>query len=272
METDMSSGNGKKESSASTLLDSLSDELVRHILSWLTPLELLQSVYLVSKRFARQLLHDGGDAGDDDENVSSSSSIWRTSMAVPRNEITQRFTLHQLQRYCMFETARKESNSINNNKASNIETKDSDFVAKVPAFLKYGSMLVFKSQALSLQANRVCLASTTDHLLNEGLENVLPENGEDDETERFYTIVSPPRQQQLLERFIHQRGPQNRNHGLHLVRVSHPNPATAPRWWSSRPMPSQEGRQERLLFTLRYPECLISEVWIKPLRDPFVRM
>ena len=272
MDIDMSSGDCKNKqdgeadeeekrppSSTAPLLDSLSDELVRHVLSWLTPLELLQSVCLVSKRFARQLLHDNDD---DESNGDSSSSIWRTSMSVPKNEIAQRFTLHQLHRYCMFEMARKATTNTIDDKNNNTgieEKKDRDFAAKVPSFLKYGSMLVFKSQTRYVEANRVCLASTTDHRQSESLVNVLPEHGEDDETERFYTNSTiHPRHQVHFD-------------GLFLMRVPHPNPETAPRWWSSRPNLSQDGPQERLLFTLRYPECLISEVWIKPLRYPYVR-
>ena len=41
-----------------------------------------------------------------------------------------------------------------------------------------------------------------------------------------------------------------------------------PSWWSSRPSSSQDS-SEILLFTTIYPHCVLSEIRIKPLVDPF---
>lgn len=107
---------------------------------------------------------------------------------------------------------------------------------KLKKCLKDDSLLVPKDQAIGLRRTdstlRVCLASTTEHS-NEYIENVLPQN-DSVWGARFMETV----------------------HDLFG------------RWWSSGPADNEES-DELLLFTLRWPDTVVSEVSIKPLKDPY---
>jgi hypothetical protein len=211
-----------EEEGEEELLLLLSDELLRLILDFVPSLELLRSTVHASKRFALQI---------------QQKSFWQNH--VPRSDITNCFTRHQLQCYCICEESARKNN-----------TSDS-----TPTCLKTGSVLISRPKAREWlspseegsngRSRVVCIASTTDHA-NENLENVLPDPNDDVDTERF-----APRERVALAR------------GIFAFMIP-----PRERWWSSRPSHTQD-KGERLLFSLKYPECIVSEVWIKPLRDPF---
>lgn len=140
-------------------------------------------------------------------------------------------TRHQHQRLCLYRACLTTTEL------------SSPASAQIPECLEPGTVLVARSEAERLRQRgfRVCAASTTHHL-RETVENVLFDGDaeinitdEDYRTGRNFWLVS--------------RG---------LLR-----------WWSSQPSISQDSN-EVLLFTTRYPLALISEVKVKPLRDPYL--
>jgi hypothetical protein len=160
---------------------------------------LIRTTSLCSQRFASIIL--------------SQLSFWQYHpLVVIGNLENDKYTVRQLQRYCLYTAAVKLGEEI-------------------PSCLDLGSVLVSKEQSMALLNSsratlnslgyRVCVASTTDHL-SEIIENVLP---------------SPP------------------------------GGITVPSWWSSAPSESPD-TDEVLLFTTFSQNTLITEVHIKPLRDP----
>lgn len=101
--------------------------------------------------------------------------------------------------------------------------------------LEEGSVLETTGEAIRLKRNGrlVCAASTTDRP-SEELENVLPSRV----AQGGYNFLG-------------------RNHFLR-------------KWWSSRPTPEPDTRSEVLLFTTRAPVCVITQIHVKPLLDPYV--
>lgn len=116
-----------------------------------------------------------------------------------------------------------------------------------PRFLEYGSVLCSRDDACDLRrashldVSRACLASTTDRY-TEMIENVL--------SNAHPTYFS-------WETF--------------LLTLERPEPwlSQQTKYWSSRSTASQD-TNETLVFATRCPSTLISEVWIKPLIDPFL--
>jgi hypothetical protein len=148
-------------------MDSLSDELLLLIIAWIPPLDLLQSVNLVNKRWARQIalhwtqqrqLFEGG-------NVSLSSRSPTNGLKEDESQsMPPSLNCHQLQRCCMYSAAVAG------------QPVPLDASTNLPSCLKFGSVLPSQGIASTIKSRwglSVCAASTTDHA-GEGLENVLP--------------------------------------------------------------------------------------------------
>ena len=94
---------------------------------------------------------------------------------------------------------------------------------------------------LSTEGNlRTCLASTTEHV-SEYIEN---------------TLIETSHGSSDWESFLNRE-----NVGLQIF-------SRRNMYWSSRPSDRQD-TDESLLFITRHPDSIISEVWVKPLTDPY---
>jgi hypothetical protein len=214
-------------------MDSLSDELLLLIVAWVPPLDLLQSVALVNKRWARQIeLHwtqqrqlFEGDKKHGPSSRSPTNDEGKTDNVSVHEDGSQALlsslNSHQLQRCCIFSAA----------VAGQPIPLDSSL--NVPSCLKFGSVLPSQEIASTIKSQwglSVCSASTTDNV-GEDVENVLP------------GLPLPPRRQARIS----------------LRNVS---------WWSSRAYPSTEST-ETLLFTTNVPLVFLTRVLIQPLLDPY---
>jgi hypothetical protein len=261
-------------------MNTLPDDLVRNILGWVPPGEVIQSVALVSTRFARlvreesfwwnhPLVLEHADPRrdltvDEDEDKYEARDLKRSRIqnyssinsSRDRRQQSQKqqqqqlyllprtLSMSQLQRFCLYATAVQQKMDI-------------------PTCLRMGSVLVSKEQASeSMMINfcssglplpplprprqhhrAVCAASTTDSVyLNEALENVLPSSQE----------------QWNIQRRLRQQ------------RISHSDSSESATtaWWSSAPSPNPDS-EDTLLFTLQGSTTMITAIQLKPLVDPF---
>lgn len=107
--------------------------------------------------------------------------------------------------------------------------------ARLLKLLQHGSVLACRETSLQLKkksGRRTCAASTTDRD-TESIENVL--------------ALTSNSNANFFRRFRFTQ-----------------------RWWSSRPTQQADARSEVLLFTTRAPLCLLTQVKIKPLLDPYM--
>jgi hypothetical protein len=113
----------------------------------------------------------------------------------------------------------------------------------------------------------VCAASSTDHADTETLDNVLkqvhpssvaqsPSSHHDDGTNSTINASHRFTLTEILGRIT----------ANNFQRANHQNP----RWWSSAP--GNPDSNEVLLFSTYSGYCILTELWLKPLRDPFTRM
>ena len=138
---------------------------------------------------------------------------------------------HQLQQYSLFDAAVKNSRH-----------DDTTTTTTTLKLLQHGSVLCTRETAVQLrrQGKRTCAASTTDRP-TESLENVLSvSHDNNNDGDRIAGSI-------FFRRF----------------RFSQ-------QWWSSRPTPEPDTRTEVLLFTTCAPLCLLTQVLVKPLLDPYV--
>ena len=185
--------------------ESLTEELLLWVLTFVPPSDLLRNGCLVCTRFNRVLLKIVFW-----KSLESSEILLKKKMPLP-------LTKHQLQRYALHRSA-----TTMNQKG-------------ILVILEEGSVLSTAEEARRLKRNGllVCAASTTDRP-SEELENVLSSR----------TI---PTGYNFLGR-------------LHFLR----------KWWSSRPTPEPDTRNEVLLFATRAPVCIITQILVKPLLDPYI--
>ena len=140
--------------------ESLSEELWRHILSWVPPLELVQCVVRVSKSFRNLLSEKQYWELHAKLVVSASNPKSDDTQNGPSQEFISLLTTRQLQKLCLFSATSQCKNN-------------EDY----PSFFCHGSRLVEREKALAIHIGRfrTCLATSTDNS-TEALENVLPSN------------------------------------------------------------------------------------------------
>ena len=201
----------------------LSDELLVLVLSWVPPLDLLQSSSRVCRRwnaclrpewFWKSILRIAKPSTKTTKTENMNQRCWQN---------LQSLTKEQIQRYLVLCYELEPLTGSDS---------PEDF-PNPPRCLQYGSLLLTQTQAHEYfqdTDHRICAASTTDHI-NEAIENVLPTQGG---SRGYYRV------------------------------------ADSSRWWSSQPNTDTES-EETLLFALNHPTNLLTQVSIKPLRDPFNR-
>jgi hypothetical protein len=163
-----------------------------------------------------------------------SEEFWRVHPLLKDNQLndSSSFTIHQRQRCCCYWEACLKLPS------------------NIPHFLQHGSVFVSRREACRVRDSgsgyRTCIASTTHQASIEEVENVLfdPDNVEVENLSAMHYMT-----------------------GTNLWLLHHGRL----RWWSSIPSPTSESN-EVLLFMTRCPIALITEVKVKPLRDPYVYM
>lgn len=144
----------------------------------------------------------------------------------------------------------------------------------LPSFLQPKSVLAhpkdLQSSSSTLSSRYymvVCAASSTDHADTETLDNVLkqvhpssvaqsPSSHHDDGTNSTINASHRFTLTEILGRIT----------ANNFQRANHQNP----RWWSSAP--GNPDSNEVLLFSTYSGYCILTELWLKPLRDPFTRM
>lgn len=190
------------------------------VLSLVRPIDLIRGLSRVSSQFF---------------SLATNAQLWMSQCReLSGGSDVPTLTLHQMQRYCLFEEAQKS------NGAENSETCKEELTSNIlPA-----SVLVSKCFAVAKgKSVRVCLATTTDRE-NERLENVLQTSDVDDDV--WDSILSSGPYRSLVDRPaipIWQEGT----------------------YWSSAAAASES--DEVLLFTTRCPLALMSDVAIKPFRE-----
>lgn len=231
-------------------METVSDEVVMVILGFTPPVDLLCQVSRVAKRFA-DLIHQ--------------DSFWRLYSLSPAVDNTSHeqlnlLTKHQIQRYSLYtySMTMKHLALLHTNEPSSLEGEiiddSDDDQDDIPLCLRQESLFVPRSTAMFVRrANnnnrdatqkRCCLASSTEHIEEEMLENVLLEP------------IEEPLPRTLGRDYANHNGPRWIFEHLDL------------RWWSSMPHPKQKSK-ETLLFCTRSPLAVISELRIKPLREPY---
>ena len=207
----------------SSSFDSLTEEILYLILSFVPPLDLLRTVCLCCTRFSEAI---------------QSELFWQKSMPSTAKLFhhdddleSLRLSRHHLQRYAVYDDA------VNSGDKMTLE------------LLQHGSILSTREVSLRLrsQGKRTCAASTTDRV-TESIENVLPLSSSAASSSSSRS-GSPE--------------PGSATSFFHRFRFSQT-------WWSSRPTPQPDTRNEVLLFTTRAPLCLMTQVQVKPLLDPYM--
>lgn len=219
------------------------------ILGFTPPTDLLCQVSRVAKRFT-DLIHQ--------------DSFWRhySLSAVADNTSNEQLNLlskHQIQRYSLYTyNMMMQHVALHTNEPGSLEGEiidnSNDHQDDMPLCLRQESLFVSRSTAMVVRrANnngdatpnkRCCLASSTEHVEEEMLENVL------------LSPVEEPLPRTLGRDFANHNGPRWIFEHLDL------------RWWSSMPHPRQTSK-ETLLFCTRSPLAVLSELRIKPLREPY---
>jgi hypothetical protein len=251
-------------------MDLLSDDMLRTMLGWVPPGDVIQSVAHVSTRFARLTREESfwwnhplvlehvavlptknpqQDLNKEEEDTDKKETRdlkrlgirkYGSSSSRNRRQKPQQQQQKLQLLYRTFSTSQLQRFCLY---AAAVQQK-----MDIPTCLEMGSVLVSKEQAShcwNMNGRRrvpplhhdqvVCLASTTDHW-NENLENVLP---------------SSPGEEGCIQR----------------QRIDNNNDA-ATAWWSSAPSPNPDS-EDTLLFTLQGSTTMITGIQLKPLVDPF---
>lgn len=168
----------------------------------------------------------------------------------------------QLQLYCLYRASRVLDSTLGHG----------------PAFLQPKSVLAHPLHVLPLSSSSsryyvaVCVASSTDHADTETIDNVLEQgnpppfshrhhNNNDDDDNNGTNATRNALHRFTLTELLGRITANNFQLNAH-----HENA----RWWSSAP--GNPDDSEVLLFSTYFRYCILTELWLKPLRDPFTRM
>ena len=223
------------------------------------------------------IVYTDDDTNDDDENAAAAASTtynWPLPSWINEDEDDEEeegddlllLSKHQYQRLCIF----VESYNKNYHRTN----------PQPPIFLDVGNLLRCKEIAKSIRSRsrgylRTCLASTTDNS-TELIENVLlssevpvrsspsplPGDNNDDNTQLLHNWNSLPIQ----------NDEDDNARILHFLRGNNNNTSSSGTggWWSSQPSVTKFESKECIGFCTKYKTCLLLEITIKALRDPFL--
>jgi hypothetical protein len=240
----------------------LTEELLRRIFTFLSPQQLLQGISCTCVHWAT-LVKD--DAFWRQQHPSCRSLGCRTTttrqMKQKENNLVSPVlppsftpTLHQLQRYAVFQQAvyyQQQHEQAQQQQQRPETTTDQKTASLLLYQLQHGSVLTTRKEGwrthMTMQ-RATCVASTTDRP-GEAVTNVLP---------------VPAVVQAFSQRF-------GRGHFAGTAAaVAAMTAAAGQGWWSSQPTVHPDDRNETILVTTKAPVTIVTQIQIKPLLDPYV--